>query len=89
MYGMADAFLLQTILIFFLMPETAYYQADVLHIDTSSHDDPPETAKELKTEYAESVTPGGCQQNHEKLLVNIIIIVAGFLRLAVSYCWDY
>lgn len=53
MYGMGGAYILQTILVCLFMPETAYHRADVLNIDTTSHEDLSDAAKEVKAEHLE------------------------------------
>ena len=57
MYGMGGAYILQTILVFLFMPETAYHRADILNIDMTSHEDLSEAAKEVKAEHVESPDP--------------------------------
>jgi MFS family permease len=37
-YGMAGGFILQTILVVFFMPESAYHRSNIFNFDTSSHD---------------------------------------------------
>jgi len=37
-YGMGGAFILEGLLVFFFMPETAYHRANIYNFDTSSHD---------------------------------------------------
>ncbi len=53
MYGMGGAYILQTILVFLLMPETAYHRAESLNIDTTSHEDLSDAAKEINAEHKE------------------------------------
>ncbi|TVY93179.1 putative MFS-type transporter [Lachnellula willkommii] len=64
-YAMAGAFVLQTILVFFFMPETAYHRPEILNLDTASRDNLPDAAQELKEEKAEHVemTPGNGNTN--------------------------
>lgn len=53
MYGMGGAYILQTLLVFFFMPESAYHRADILNTDTTSHENLADTAKEVKAEHFE------------------------------------
>jgi MFS family permease len=66
-YAMAGAFVLQTILVFFFMPETAYHRAESLNLDTASQDNLPAAAQELKEEkgeHVESVRGSGNSSDH-------------------------
>lgn len=60
---MAGAFVLQTILVFFFMPETAYHRADVLNLDTASQDNLQGAAQELKEEKGEHLETVQGNQN--------------------------
>jgi hypothetical protein len=57
MYGMGGAYVLQTLLVFFFMPESAYHRESYLEIDVGSRQGLAEDEKRTQTEHEENATP--------------------------------